>query len=190
MKGIVFLDRDGTLIEDAGYLSDPQEVREIPGAADSLLRLSRAGFALAVVTNQSGLARGKFGEAQREAVDRAFLELFRARGVTFDAVEFCPHHPEGVVEKYRAACDCRKPAPGMALRVLARLRMPASCTMWVVGDKMSDILMGRNLKAITVLVATGYGESERLEGQRRGWWPDAFLPSIREAAEWILAEGK
>ncbi len=190
MKGIVFLDRDGTLIEEKGYLSDPKDVREIPGAADSLLRLSRTGLALAVVTNQAGLARGKFGEEQREAVHRAFVELFLARGVTFDAVEFCPHHPEGVVEQYRAACDCRKPAPGMAVRVLARLGRPASCTMWVVGDKMSDILMGRNLQAKTVLVATGYGDSERVEGERRGIRPDAFLPSIREAAEWILSEGK
>lgn len=190
MKGIVFLDRDGTLIEDAGYLSEPDKVREIPGAADALLRLSRAGLTLAVVSNQAGLAKGKIGEAQREAVHRTFVELFRAKGVTFDAAEFCPHHPEGVVEKYREKCGCRKPSPGMALRVLARLGMPASCTMWVVGDKMSDILMGRTLKAKTVLVATGYGESEHLEGQRRGIRPDAFLPSIREAAAWILSEGK
>ena len=190
MKGIVFLDRDGTLIEETGYLSDPRKVKEIPGAAESLLRLSRKRFALAVVSNQAGLARGKFGEEQREAVHRAFVELFRAKGIEFDAVEFCPHHPEGVVEKYRAACDCRKPSPGMAVKVLARLGKPASYTMWIVGDKMSDILMGRNLQAKTVLVATGYGESERLEGERLGIRPDVFLPSIREAAEWILSEGK
>ncbi|MGB3095571.1 MAG: HAD family hydrolase [Candidatus Deferrimicrobiaceae bacterium] len=190
MKGIVFLDRDGTLIEETGYLSDPRKVKEIPEAAESLLRLSRKGFALAVVTNQAGLAKGKFGEEQREAVHRAFVELFRAKGVEFDAVEFCPHHPEGVVEKYRAACDCRKPSPGMAVKVLARLGKPPSYTMWIVGDKMSDILMGRNLQAKTVLVATGYGESERLEGERLGIRPDAFLPSIREVAEWILSEGK
>jgi len=190
MKGIVFLDRDGTLIEERGYLSDPRKVEEIPGAAESLLRLSREGFALAVVTNQAGLAWGKFGEEQREAVHRAFVELFRANGVEFDAVEFCPHHPEGVVEKYRSACDCRKPSPGMAVKVLARLKKPASYTVWIVGDKMSDILMGRNMRAKTVLVATGYGESERLEGERLGIGPDVFLPSIREAAEWILSEGK
>ncbi len=78
----------------------------------------------------------------------------------------------------------------MAVKVLARLGKPASYTMWIVGDKMSDILMGRNLQAKTVLVATGYGESERLEGERLGIRPDVFLPSIREAAEWILSEGK
>ena len=190
MKGIVFLDRDGTLIEEVGYLSDPREVREIPGAAESLLRLSAEGFALAVVSNQAGLAKGKFGKEQGDAVHMAFVALFREKGVEFAAVEYCPHHPDGLVEEYRVVCRCRKPSPGMAEKVLARLGIPASYTMWIVGDKMTDVLMGRNLKAKTILVATGYGSSERREGERRGLGPDMFLPSIREAAEWILSEGK
>ena len=190
MKGIVFLDRDGTLIEDVGYLSDPRQVREIPGASESLLLLARDGFHLAVVSNQAGLARGKFGEAQMEAVHKAFVALFLAKGVAFAAVEYCPHHPEGSVPRYRTVCGCRKPSPGMAEKVLARLGGPASYTMWTVGDKMSDVLMGRALRAKTILVATGYGDSERREGERSGLRPDVFLPSIREAAEWILAEGR
>lgn len=190
MKGIVFLDRDGTLIEEVGYLSDPGEVREIPGAAESLLRLSAEGFALAVVSNQAGLAKGKFGKEKGDAVHRAFVALFREKGVEFDAVEYCPHHPDGSVEEYRAVCRCRKPSPGMAEKVLALLGIPASYTMWVVGDKITDVLMGRSLKAKTILVATGYGTSERKEGERRGLGADMFLPSIREAAEWILSEGK
>ena len=190
MTGIVFLDRDGTLIEEVGYLSDPRKVREVPGAAESLLRLREGGFALAVVSNQAGLARGRFGEDQMEAVHRSFVELFREKGVEFDAVEYCPHHPEGSVRKYRTACECRKPSTGMAEKVLAALGMPASCTMWTVGDKMTDVLMGRHLRAKTILVATGYGEPEHAEGERRGLTPDVFLPSIREAAEWILSGGK
>jgi len=190
VKGIVFLDRDGTLIEEVGYLSDPRQVKEIPGAAESLLRLIRGGFLLAVVSNQAGLAKGKFGEEEGEAVHRAFVDLFRAKGVDFAAVEYCPHHPEGSVEKYRVACDCRKPSPGMAERVLARLGQPAAYTTWIVGDKMTDVLMGRTLGSKTILVATGYGESERVEGERRGLRPDLFLPSIREAAEWIMTGGE
>lgn len=190
MKGIVFLDRDGTLIEDQGYLSDPGQVREIPGAAESLLLLAKDGFHLAVVSNQAGLARGVFGEEQMAAVHKAFVDLFLAKGVAFAAVEYCPHHPEGTVERYRTVCGCRKPSPGMAEKVLGRLGNPTSYTMWMVGDKMSDVLMGRSLRAKTILVATGYGDSERREGERRGLRPDAFLPSIREAAEWILAEGR
>jgi len=190
LKGIVFLDRDGTLIEETGYLSDPALLREIPGAAESLGRLARGGYALAVVSNQAGIARGKFREDQMEAVHRAFVGYFRARGVEFDAVEYCPHHPEGVVDRYRRVCACRKPASGMAEKILQGLAVPAFCRIWVVGDKMSDILMGKRLRAETILVATGYGEEERKEGERLGERPDKFLPSIREAAAWILSRGK
>ncbi len=187
MKGIVFLDRDGTIIEDEEYLSDPARLREIPGAAESLGRLSRGGYLIAVVSNQAGLARGKFSEAQMEAVHRAFVEHFRARGVAFDGVEYCPHHPEGLVERYRAACNCRKPATGLAEKILARLSVPAECKRWMVGDKMSDVLMGKGLGAATILVATGYGERERLDMARRGLRPDLYVPSIREAADRILS---
>ena len=187
MNGIVFLDRDGTIIEEAGYLDDPARMREIPGAAESLLRLVRAGYLIAVVSNQAGLAKGKFGEAQMEAVHRAFVDHFRSRGVAFDEVAYCPHHPEGRVEKYKLVCGCRKPATGMAERILARLSVPPSCKRWMVGDKMSDMLMGKGIGAATILVATGYGEEERLAMERRGVHPDLFVPSIRDAVDRILS---
>lgn len=187
MKGIVFLDRDGTLIEEVGYLSDPGRVREIPGAAEGLARLSRAGYYLAVVSNQAGLAKGKFGEREFEAVDRAFLERFRSRGVRFDAVEYCPHHPEGVVERFRASCACRKPGTGLAERILARFGVPSAWPRFAVGDKMADIRMGKRLGARTILVETGYGAEEQRAGERDGIRPDAVVPGIREAADWILA---
>jgi D-glycero-D-manno-heptose 1,7-bisphosphate phosphatase len=190
LKGIVFLDRDGTIIEEAGYLSDPALLKEIPHAAEALKCLARAGLALAVVSNQAGLAKGKFREDQMDAVHKAFVEYFRERGVEFAAVEYCPHHPEAIVERFRAVCGCRKPAPGMAEKILQRLGIPASYRIWVVGDKMSDIFMGKRLRAETILVATGYGERERAAGESAGERPDMFLPSIREAAEWILSRGK
>lgn len=187
MTGIVFLDRDGTLIEEVGYLSDPAEVREIPGAAESLRRLSDAGVLVAVVSNQAGLAKGIFGEREFEAVHRAFLERFRERGVRFDAVEYCPHHPDGVVERFRGPCTCRKPETGMAQRILARFGVPAAWPRFAVGDKMTDIRMGNRLGARTILVETGYGVEERRAGLRDGIRPEAVVPGIREAAEWILA---
>lgn len=186
-NGIVFLDRDGTIIEDEGYLSDPARLREIPGAAESLRRLAHGGYLIAVVSNQAGLAKGKFSREQMDAVHRAFVEHFRARGVAFDGVEYCPHHPEGLLGEYRAACGCRKPATGMAERILARLSVPASCRRWMVGDKMSDVLMGKELGAATILVATGYGIGERLAMDRRGVRADLYVPSIREAADRILS---
>ena len=187
MKGIVFVDRDGTLIEEVGYLRDPAEVRPLPGAAEALRRLAGEGYLLAVISNQAGMARGKFTALEMEAVHREFLEVFRRDGVAFDAVEYCPHHPEGTVAGYRGPCDCRKPGTGMADAVLRRLGVPDSCPRWVVGDKMSDVLMGARLGARTILVRTGYGIEEKIEGERLGAAPDVFLPGMREAAEWILS---
>ncbi|GAB4229941.1 MAG: HAD family hydrolase [Deltaproteobacteria bacterium] len=187
MRGIVFLDRDGTLIEEAGYLRDPSAVRILPGVAESLRRLSGGGFLLAVVSNQAGLARGKFTAREMEAVHREFLASFGREGIAFAAVEYCPHHPEGVVEAYRRECGCRKPETGMAGEILRRLRVPDSCPRYMVGDKMSDVLMGIRIGAATVLVGTGYGVAEKSAGERSGITPDAFLPGVPEAAEWILS---
>jgi D-glycero-D-manno-heptose 1,7-bisphosphate phosphatase len=189
LRGIVFLDRDGTLIEEAGYLRDPADVRILPGAAEGLRRMAANGLLLAVVSNQAGLARGKFTRSEMEAVHRSFVTAFRKTGVAFDAVEYCPHHPEGSVPGYRKTCACRKPGTGLAEAVLRRLAVPDSCPRWVVGDKMTDILLGVRLGARTVLVATGYGAGEHGEGQRMGVSPDAFLPGMREAARWILSGG-
>jgi len=188
LKGIVFMDRDGTLIEDPGYLRDPMGVRIFPGAADALRMLAARGYLLAVLSNQSGLARGKFTQAEMEAVHLAFLAKFRMEGVIFDAVEYCPHHPEGVIEEYRKACSCRKPATGLAEAVLRRFEIPDACSRWMVGDKLIDVELGMRLKARTVLVGTGHGASERKEGERLGILPDIFLPGMREAATWILSE--
>jgi len=189
MNGIVFLDRDGTLIEDAGYLADPAGVRILPGAVEGLRRLAARGYALAVVSNQAGLARGKFSRKEMVAVHRAFVDAFRKAGVAFDAVEYCPHHPDGAVARYRRVCACRKPGTALADAILRRLAVPDECPRWVVGDKMTDILLGLRLRARTVLVATGYGAQERAEGQRMGVLPEAYLPGMREAARWILSGG-
>jgi D-glycero-D-manno-heptose 1,7-bisphosphate phosphatase len=187
VKGIVFLDRDGTLIEDTGYLGDPSAVRILPGAVEALRLLSGEGFLLAVVSNQAGLAKGKFTGPEMEAVHRRFVSAFAAEGVALDAVEYCVHHPEGSVEAYRRACGCRKPGTGLAEEILQRLRVPDSCPRFVVGDKMSDIGMGIRLGAATVLVGTGYGNAEKASGERAGTVPDVFLPGILEAAGWIVA---
>jgi len=189
MRGIVFLDRDGTLIEEVGYLRDPSAVRILPGADEALRLLSREGFLLAVVSNQAGLARGKFTGAEMEAVHRRFVSAFGEEGIVFDAVEYCTHHPEGAVEAYRRACGCRKPGTGLAEAILRRLRVPDSCPRFVVGDKMSDVSMGVRLGAATALVGTGYGNAEKASGERAGIAPDVFLPGMLEAAGWIVAYG-
>ena len=188
MRGIVFLDRDGTLIEEQDYLSDPDLVIPIPGAAEGLRLLAENGLLLGVVSNQAGLARGIISESQLDAVHARFVALFREQGVFFDAVEYCPHHPEGIVERYRLECDCRKPATGMAERILSRLSVPPSWSRWVVGDKLIDVEMGKRLGARSVLVSTGYGVEEAERCAERGISPDAYLNDIHEAARWIVSE--
>jgi len=188
LNGIVFLDRDGTLIEDTGYLRDPLGVRILPGVAEGLRMLSAKGYILAVLSNQSGLARGKFTRDEMEAVHMAFLEKFKKERVVFDAVEYCPHYPLGVVEEYRKECSCRKPGAGLAEIVLCRLKILDACRRWMVGDKLSDIELGIRLKARTVLVETGYGASELKEVERLGIVPETVLPGMLEAAQWILSE--
>lgn len=148
----VFLDRDGTVIEDAHYLRDPALVRLLPGAGPALKALADAGMRLFLVTNQSGVGRGMFTEKDVLACHARLKELLAGHGVAFTDWAYCPHAPE-------AGCDCRKPGPGMwrALRAEHGL-YPARCAM--VGDKLEDVRFGLDLGfAVTVLVMTGKGEN-------------------------------
>src|SRR5438067_2531343 len=112
----VFLDKDGTLVEDVPYNVDPNLVRLAPGAATGVQLLSRAGYALVVVSNQSGVARGLFEEQALVAVEDRVRELLAALDVSLAGFYYCPHHPEGTVDRYRSLCSCRKPDPGMLLQ--------------------------------------------------------------------------
>ena len=116
MKRAVFLDRDGTINVDRHYLSRPEEFVLIPGAGEALRRLADAGFLLIVVTNQSGLARGMYTEAQFQELTRRMREALAAAGAEVEAVYHCPHHPKGTVAELARDCDCRKPEPGMILQ--------------------------------------------------------------------------
>jgi D-glycero-D-manno-heptose 1,7-bisphosphate phosphatase len=123
----VFLDRDGTLIEDVGYPRDPQVLQLRSGVAWALRELRREGFALVVVSNQSGVGRGMISPQEMRDFHRAFVSAFDAADVTFDAVEYCPHAPD-------AGCDCRKPEPGLLLRAARHLGLDVAAS-WLVGDK-------------------------------------------------------
>lgn len=187
MRGIVFLDRDGTLVEDPGYLSDPALLREIPGAGEALRRLAAAGFRLAVVSNQAGLAKGRFDEAAFRAVHEAFVAHFLRRGVRFDAVEYCPHHPDAVRPEYRKACDCRKPGSALPRAVLGRFPAEAAGELWFVGDKGIDVEAGAAVGARTVLVRTGHGAQE--EGRLPPGSADFVADDLAAAADRILGGG-
>jgi D-glycero-D-manno-heptose 1,7-bisphosphate phosphatase len=156
LQPAVFLDRDGVIIEDAHYLGDRYRVRLIPGSAEAIAALNRAGWPVVVVTNQSGVGRGLFTVVHVEGVHAHLAGLLATFGARVDAFHYCPHHPEAEVEAYRADCDCRKPRPGMLLAAAAALGLDLARS-WMVGDRASDLEAGAAVGCRTVLVRTGAG---------------------------------
>lgn len=133
----VFLDRDGVLIEDTGYPSDPDTISLLPGVGAGLRQLQAAGWRLVVVSNQSGIARGKFDLLRLDQIHDRLRALLRAEGVELDALYFCPHHPAGIAP-FNVHCDHRKPAAGMLRSAAAELALDLE-QCWMIGDKESDV---------------------------------------------------
>ncbi len=182
----VFLDRDGTINEEIGYLFDPDKVCLIPGAAEALVRLKGAGFMLIVISNQSGVARGLFTEDDLHKVNHRLSHLMEAKGAKVDAYYFCPHHPR---HGEMVECECRKPKTGMATAAAERFGIDLSSS-YFVGDKATDIELGKNAGGKTVLVLTGFGNEEKSLLQDRGIEPDMISASLPEAADWIIEDLK
>ena len=147
---------DGVLIEDSHYLGDVSRVRLVPGAAEAVALLNRAGWVVVIVTNQSGVARGLFTEADVAAVHAHLAELLHGYGARIDVFHHCPHHPEAEVAEYRALCACRKPQAGMLLRAAEELGIDRAAS-WMIGDRVSDLEAGAAAGCWTALVRTGYG---------------------------------
>jgi len=165
----VFLDRDGTVMVDTGYCHEPDKVRLIEGAAEGLRLLSDRGFFLVIITNQSGVGRGYFGEKDVVAVSSRLHEELRAKGADFDALFYCPHHPLD-------QCDCRKPRPGLILRAASVYDLDLHSS-FTIGDQESDLEAGRSAETRTVLV------SEQL---RPSALADFNARDLIEAAKFIL----
>jgi D-glycero-D-manno-heptose 1,7-bisphosphate phosphatase len=179
----VFLDRDGTLVHDPGYLGDPEGVVLLPGVADALRALSAAGFALVVCTNQSGIARGRYGVADYEHVDARLKALLAAEGVSLLASYYCPFHPEGTVPAFARESDDRKPAPGMWTRA-ARDHGIDLARSYSVGDGERDVVAGKRAGTTSVLLAA---ERDKWPLPVGGPFdPDFTARDLREAAIWIL----
>ncbi len=183
MRGALLIDKDGTLIEDVPYNVDPARIRLAPGAGAGLARLAAAGWRVAVVSNQSGVAHGLFPEAALTAVRERLDALLRPHGVRLAGFHWCPHHPEGSVARYATACGCRKPAPGMLLRALAEMGAEPAAS-WMIGDILDDVEAGRRAGCRTILIDRG-GETEwRLTRARL---PHALAPDLDAAARLLLA---
>jgi D-glycero-D-manno-heptose 1,7-bisphosphate phosphatase len=150
----VFVDRDGTVIRERDYLSDPADVELLPGAAEALRAFQDAGYAVVIVTNQSGIARGYYGEADYRAVAAEVERRLRAEGVEIRGAYHCPHHPD-----ITGPCRCRKPAPGMFEEAAADHDLALDRSVYI-GDRVRDIAPGLERGGTGVLVRTGYGEAE------------------------------
>jgi len=185
-----FLDRDGTIIEDVGYLGDPDGIRFLPGALEALHLLRRAGYRLVLVTNQAGVARGLITESDVRRVNRRLTELLRAEGIPLEAVYYCPHHPEHGPAEYRLACDCRKPGPGMVQRAARELGVDPARSA-ILGDHLTDVGVAAAFPGMrAALLLTGHG-AEQWEKVKRGEAPRPahVAPDLLAAVRWLLADG-
>ena len=183
----VFIDRDGTLTDEVGYVNHPKRLRLLPRSAEAVCLLNEAGVSAVLVTNQSGIARGYFTEEVLGAVHAELLTQLKATGAFLDGVYVCTHHPTEGKWPYQRACDCRKPNPGLLLRAASYLGLDLQHS-WMVGDKISDVMVGHRAGARGVLVLTGYGSGE-WEYQRSEWTdsPDYVAADLLDAVHWILA---
>ncbi len=174
----VFLDRDGVINEEVNYLCRPEDFRLIPGAAAAIRLLRKHGWRVIVVTNQSGVTRGYYTEADVAAIHECMRrDLARARtGV--DGVYFCPHHPD-------EGCACRKPGTALFAQAAADFALDLTASYYV-GDKLTDLLPGKALGGHTVLVLTGYGQQEQKLAHEQGFRPDYVVDDLYGAARWIV----
>ncbi len=179
----LFLDKDGTLVENVPYNVDPEQIRLAAGALEGLQLLHAAGYRLFVVSNQSGVARGLFPERSLGAVEARLRGLLGEAGLPLAGFYYCPHHPEGVVASYALDCACRKPRPGMILQAGREHGLDLTAS-WMVGDILDDIEAGRRAGCRTVLVDNG-GETEWRMSPLR--CPHLTVDTLHAAARAILA---
>lgn len=177
-RRFVLIDRDGTINVEKHYLSDPDQLELIPGTAEAIRALRKAGFGVAIITNQSGIARGYFDLARLEQIHARLREILAAEGAQVDGIYICPHGPDD-------DCTCRKPLPGMIEQAVAEHGFdPRQAVM--IGDKEADVELGRGVGATAILVRTGYGRKTEAKGTRA----DHVVDDLPAAVRIILASGR
>ena len=181
----VFLDRDGTLIEERGYLDRMDLLTVFPWTADALRLLKRAGYALVVITNQSALARGIIDETFLDGVHRELSARLAQGGAVIDRYYYCPHLADAPLERYRLKCGCRKPLPGLIEQACRELHLDPAAS-FMVGDRWIDVECGVAAGTRAIRVLTGHGAAEPSTRGPAGAKADAILNNLMEAAGWIL----
>lgn len=184
----IFLDRDGTIVEEVGYINHIDRLKVYPWTVEALRKLNSAGLPVVIVTNQSGVGRGHFSEELVAEVHRKIQDELAAQGARVEAFYYCPHHPTATLQAYRQECRCRKPAVGMIEEAAQRFKINPRAS-YVVGDSYRDMQLGFNAGARTILLMTGYGRGE-YEYHRYGWprLPDRTAENLLGAVDLILEE--
>ena len=185
----VFLDRDGTLNVEKGYIRDVDDLELLPGAAQAVKKLNDAGFLAILTTNQTGAARGFYGLDHIHALhQRLEALLWQQAEAKLDAIYLCPHLEKGSVAEFALPCDCRKPGPGMVNQALQRFPTIDLSQSYVIGDKASDVAFGRTVGARPLLVTTGYGDRVVAgKYQSLDHTPAGIYPSVCEAVDALLS---
>jgi len=181
----IFLDRDGTMNVDIGYVSDPRELEIYPWVAEAVRLINDAGFKTIVVTNQSGVARGLYDEETLARIHERLIRDLEKEGARIDALYYCPHHPRIGSPEYCLNCDCRKPATGMLLKAANQHGIDLAMS-FVIGDKASDVRMAQDAGARSVLVLTGYGRETLLRPEEWPCKPDFIAKDLLAAVKLVL----
>lgn len=188
MKSAVFLDRDGTINEQMGYINHISRFHLLPGVIEAIRLLNEKNIPVVVASNQSGLARGYFPESLLEEVNGLMQQLFAEAGVHVDGIYICPHHPQAERLEYRVSCDCRKPKTGLLQRAAVDLDLDLTRS-YVVGDRWSDLQTAAHCGATPVLVLTGYGRGDLAYiGPTRKVQPRYVAENLLDAAVWIIRD--
>ncbi|MDR5835527.1 HAD-IIIA family hydrolase [Caballeronia sp. LZ034LL] len=174
----VFIDKDGTLLHDVPWNVDPERMRLAPGAFDALRLFASLDLPLFIISNQSGVALGKFSREALDPMEARLRTLAAEAGAAFEGIYWCPHHPQGVVPEYTLQCDCRKPAPGLLMRAAREHRIDLARS-WFIGDILDDVEAGHRAGCRCVLIDNG-NETEWLRGEGRE--PDIVVRDMHEAA--------
>jgi D-glycero-D-manno-heptose 1,7-bisphosphate phosphatase len=185
MRPAVFLDRDGTMVREVGYLGRAEDLHWFPWTVEAIRLLRRAGFLICVTTNQGGIGLGLFSETFLQQLHRTMDEHLARAGAAVDGWFYCPHHPRAVIAEFAIDCECRKPNPGMIRQAVRQFDIDPSRS-FVIGDKQIDVGLAEQTGTRGVLVRTGQGEEEL--ARRGGMMPGAahVAANLLEAASWIL----
>lgn len=183
-----FIDRDGTINEEMGYINHVSRFVLLPGVDEALGLLNNRGFHVVIITNQSGVARGYFPIELVHEVNHHMRASLERYGVRIDGVFFCPHHPRGSIKEYAVECLCRKPKIGLLQQAMETLEIDMAHS-FVVGDRVKDVELARNANLKGIMVKTGYGRGEmKYILPRTSVWPDYVAEDLLDAVRWVLGK--